>query len=81
MNTSITELMDMGHSEKWAKKKIQLLEIDEQIDTNEVASDKLMNSGKPFSLISAELDRLQDEHDKLQDEREEVYSELCNIED
>ena len=74
-------LVDMGHSEAWSKKKVQLTEIDNLIEVNENAHDRLLNSGKPFSLISAEMDRLDEEHDKLCNEREEMFSELSKIRD
>lgn len=75
------ELVDMGHTERWARKKVSLTEIDNEIEEIENSTDKLLNSGKAFSLISAELDRLQEEHDKKCEERDEVYSELCKLED
>lgn len=74
------ELVDMGHTEKWARKKVELTEIENTQEELGMQSDILVSSGKPFSLISAELDRLSDEINKLQDQRECRYSELMAIE-
>jgi len=76
----LDELVDMGHSLKWAKKKVELTEIDNSIEELSMQSDILVSSGKPFSLISAELDRLSGEINKLQTQREDRYSELNTIE-
>lgn len=74
------ELMESGHSEKWSKKKVKLTEIDNLIEQVGMQIDILVGSGKPFSLISAELDRLAEEQNRLQDDREDVYAELQKIE-
>ena len=76
----LDELISMGHNEKWAKKKVKLTEIDNLIEEIGMQTDRLVGSGKPFSLISAELDRLAEEQNRLQEEREEVFSELQSIE-
>lgn len=75
------ELIDMGHNEKWAKKKVELTETDNSIEEIGMQVDRLVASGKPFSLISAELDRLSEEQNKLQDRRDNLFSELQTIED
>ena len=76
----LDELVDMGHSLKWARKKLELTEIVNSIEELSMQNDILVSSGKPFSLISAELDRLGEEINKLQDQREDRYSELKAIE-
>ena len=77
----LDDLVNGGHSLKWANKKVRLTEIDNQIEEVGMQTDRLVGSGKPFSLISAELDRLAEEQNRLQEEREQVYSEVQAIED
>lgn len=77
----LDELIDMGHSLKWATKKVELTEIDNSLEEIGMQTDILVASGKPFSLISAELDRLAEEQNKLQEQREKRYSELKKIEE
>ena len=66
------ELVNMGHNEKWAKKKVELAELDNSMEEIGMQIDRLVASGKPFSLISAELDRLAEEQNKMQDRREDI---------
>ncbi len=75
------ELVNMGHNEKWAKKKVELTELDNSMEEISMQIDRLVASGKPFSLISAELDRLAEEQNKMQGRREDIFSELQTIED
>ena len=77
----LNELVDMGHSEKWSKKKVKLTEVDNAIERLGMQVDILVGSGKPYKLISAELNRLQEEVNKLQDKRDQLFSELSLIED
>lgn len=77
----LDELVDAGHSLKWARKKVELVETDNMIEDTNKRISKLMDSGKPFSLISAELDRLHEEVNQLQDAREEMLLQLHKIED
>lgn len=73
------ELLDMGHNEKWAKKKVELTELDNSMEEIGMQIDRLVASGKPFSLISAELDRLAEEQNRMQDRRDDLFAELQAI--
>jgi len=73
------ELVDMGHSEKWALKKVEIAKIDELIQMNEEEHDACLNEVN-FNTISIKLDTIEKAHDELCESRENLYSELKAIE-
>ena len=73
------ELVEMGHSEKWALKKVEIAKIDELIEMNEMEHDACLNDGN-FSTISIKLETIEKTHDELCESRENLYSELKAIE-
>lgn len=76
----LSELLDMGHSMEWSKKKVELMNIDNAIERLGAQIDVLISSRKPYSIISVELDRLTEEQNELQDRRESCSLELIAIE-
>lgn len=74
-----TELVDMGHSEKWALKKVEIAKIDELIEMNEKEHDTCLSEGS-FNAISIKLETLEKTHEGLCESRENLYSELKAIE-
>jgi len=74
------DLIEMGHSEKWALKKVDIARIDEQIQMNEEEYDARLNSGGSFTDIAIKLETLEKAHEELCNARENLFSELQAIE-
>ena len=77
----INNLVNEGqHSKEWAKKKVRLTEVNEQINQIEMQINVLVSSKRPYSLISDELDRLSENQNKLNNDRRLIFSELMKLE-
>lgn len=66
-------LIDMGHSEEWAKKKVQLTKIDNDLENLSIKIDKCFNLDHKAEL--------QFQYDAICDIREKVFNELSKIKD
>lgn len=67
------DLVEMGHSEAWSKKKVELVKIDNDMDALGIRIDKCNDSE-----IKSEM---QFQYEAMQDIRERIYQELCNTKD